>query len=134
VLSLQWFQKEAAARLSMLLLKHLYLEFFNQTKKTVQIALNLVVKHNLGGRDALIIANFIANKIPTINTHDKELYDAILYTLGTTDGKFVCSSTPWHTDSVFFKILRLISGNTKPQQRAPIGLAVGHASEGFTKF
>jgi hypothetical protein len=40
--------------------------------------------------------NFIAN--------DQELYDAILYTLGTTDGKFVCSSTPWHTDSIFFKI------------------------------
>ena len=40
--------------------------------------------------------NFVPN--------DQELYDAILYTLGTTDGKFVCSSTPWHTDSVFFKI------------------------------
>jgi hypothetical protein len=40
--------------------------------------------------------NFVAN--------DQELYDAILYTLGTTDGKFVCSSTPWNTDSVFFKI------------------------------
>ncbi len=40
--------------------------------------------------------NFVAN--------DQELYDAILYTLGTTDGKFVCSSTPWHTDSVFYKI------------------------------
>ena len=40
--------------------------------------------------------NFVPN--------DQELYDAILYTLGATDGKFVCSSTPWHTDSVFFKI------------------------------
>jgi len=40
--------------------------------------------------------NFVAN--------DHELYDAILYTLGTTDGKFVCSSTPWHTDSLFYKI------------------------------
>jgi hypothetical protein len=30
--------------------------------------------------------NFVPN--------DEELYDAILYTLGTTDGKFVCSSTP----------------------------------------
>ncbi len=40
--------------------------------------------------------NFVAN--------DQELYDAILYTLTTTDGKFVCSSTPWNTDSVFYKI------------------------------
>jgi len=40
--------------------------------------------------------NFVSN--------DQELYDAILYTLGATNGKFVCSSTPWHTDSIFFKI------------------------------
>jgi hypothetical protein len=40
--------------------------------------------------------NFIAN--------DQELYDAILYTLGTTNGKFTCSSTPWHSDSIFYKI------------------------------
>jgi len=36
--------------------------------------------------------------------NDEEMYDAILFTLGTTDGKFVCSSTPWNTDSVFYKI------------------------------
>ena len=40
--------------------------------------------------------NFVAN--------DQDLYDAILYTLATTNGKFVCSSTPWNTDSVFYKI------------------------------
>jgi predicted nucleic acid-binding protein len=31
------------------------------------------VKHNLGGRDALITANFLANKVSTIYTHDREL-------------------------------------------------------------
>jgi len=40
--------------------------------------------------------NFIPN--------DEEMYDAILFTLGTTNGKFVCSSTPWNTDSIFYKI------------------------------
>jgi phage FluMu gp28-like protein len=40
--------------------------------------------------------NFIPN--------DEELYDAMLFTLGTTNGKFVCTSTPWRTDSIFFKI------------------------------
>jgi phage FluMu gp28-like protein len=40
--------------------------------------------------------NFIPN--------DEELYDAMLITLGTTNGKFVCTSTPWRTDSIFFKI------------------------------
>jgi len=40
--------------------------------------------------------NFTAN--------DEEMYDAILFTLGTTNGKFVCSSTPWSTDHVFYRI------------------------------
>ncbi|MBC7129909.1 hypothetical protein H5T51_01645, partial [Candidatus Bathyarchaeota archaeon] len=40
--------------------------------------------------------NFIAN--------DQELYDAILFTLGTTNGKFICTSTPWSTDSIFWQI------------------------------
>jgi predicted nucleic acid-binding protein len=72
VFNLKWLPAEAARKLSMLL-KHPYIEFFNQTKKTTQIALNLSVKYDLGGRDALITANFIANKIPTILTHDQEL-------------------------------------------------------------
>jgi phage FluMu gp28-like protein len=40
--------------------------------------------------------NFINN--------DTQLYDAILFTLSTTNGKFVCTSTPWHTDSIFWRI------------------------------
>lgn len=40
--------------------------------------------------------NFTAN--------DEEMYDAILFTLGTTNGKFVCSSTPWTTDHTFHRI------------------------------
>ena len=40
--------------------------------------------------------NFIPN--------DEELYDAMLFTLGTTNGKFICTSTPWRSDSIFYKI------------------------------
>jgi phage FluMu gp28-like protein len=40
--------------------------------------------------------NFIPN--------DKELYDAILFTLSATNGKFICTSTPWHTNSIFWQI------------------------------
>ncbi|MEM3579404.1 MAG: terminase family protein [Candidatus Bathyarchaeia archaeon] len=40
--------------------------------------------------------NFIPN--------DKELYDAILFTLTATNGKFICTSTPWHKDSIFWQI------------------------------
>ena len=69
---LEWTPEEAAKRLSMML-RHPYIEFYNQTQKTSLIALNLCVKHGLDARDALIVANFIANKTPIIYTHDREL-------------------------------------------------------------
>lgn len=72
VFYLKWLPEEAARKLSMLL-KHPYIEFYNQTKTTTQIALNLAAKHNLGGRDALILANFLANKTNIVFTHDQEL-------------------------------------------------------------
>ncbi|MCL5877394.1 MAG: terminase family protein [Candidatus Bathyarchaeota archaeon] len=40
--------------------------------------------------------NFIPN--------DEELYDAMLFTLGTTNGKFIATSTPWRSDSIFYRI------------------------------
>jgi predicted nucleic acid-binding protein len=72
VYSQKWFPEDAAKELK-LLLKHEYTEFFSQTRKNCTIALNLSVKYKIGGRDALIIANFIANKIPLMYTHDIEL-------------------------------------------------------------
>ncbi len=72
VFYLEWTPEEAARRLS-IMLRHPFIKYYNQTQKTSLIALNLCVKHNLGGRDALIVANYIANKTPTIYTHDKEL-------------------------------------------------------------
>jgi phage FluMu gp28-like protein len=35
---------------------------------------------------------------------DEDLYDAILFTLGTTNGKLVASSTPFNRDSLFWKM------------------------------
>ena len=72
VFYLKWFPEEAARKLSMLL-KHPYVSFLSQTKKTCNVALNLSVKHKLGGRDALIVSNFVVNKVPTVYTHDEEL-------------------------------------------------------------
>jgi predicted nucleic acid-binding protein len=69
---LEWTPEEAARRLSKML-RHPYIKYYNQTQKTSLIALNLAVKHCLDGRDALIVANYIANKTPTIYTHDKTL-------------------------------------------------------------
>ncbi len=71
VFYLQWFPEEAAKRFSALL-RNEYVAF-NQTKKTAQIALNLAVKHEFGGRAALIIACYLANKVPIMYTDDSEL-------------------------------------------------------------
>ena len=68
----KWFPEEAALRLDALI-RHPLIDFFSQTKKTSHVALNLSLKHALGGRDALIIASYMVNKIPVIYTHDKEL-------------------------------------------------------------
>jgi predicted nucleic acid-binding protein len=56
-----------------LLLKNPYVEFYNQTRKTSTIALDLSVQYNLGGRDALIVANYLANQTPILYTHDRGL-------------------------------------------------------------
>jgi predicted nucleic acid-binding protein len=72
VFSQKWAPKESADALRVLLTNP-YAEFFNQTRKTSIIALNLCVQYKLGGRDALITANYIANKTPIIYTHDKAL-------------------------------------------------------------
>jgi hypothetical protein len=55
---------------------------------------------NIRGPALSIVYSDEQNFIP----NDEELYDAILFTLGTTNGKYVCSSTPWNTDSLFWKI------------------------------
>jgi len=34
----------------------------------------------------------------------EDIYDAILFTLGTTNGKLIATSTPWNTDSVFWRM------------------------------
>ncbi len=68
----EWTPEEAARRLNALL-KHPFIEFYNQTQKTTVVALNLAVKYRLDGRDALIVANYIANKIPVLHTHHKQL-------------------------------------------------------------
>jgi len=35
---------------------------------------------------------------------DQDLYTAVLFTLNTTDGTLIAESTPWNTDSVFYRI------------------------------
>jgi len=56
--------------------------------------------NNLRGFTLQCVYNDEMNFIP----NDEEMYDAISFTLATTGGKFIASSTPWTTDSIFYKI------------------------------
>ncbi len=64
---------EKAAEVLITLISLPNTEFYNQTRKISTMALNLSVQYELGGRDALLIANFLANQIPILYTHDKQL-------------------------------------------------------------
>jgi phage terminase large subunit-like protein len=37
---------------------------------------------------------------------DEEIYDAILFTLGTTNGCLIATSTPWSRDHIFYKMCK----------------------------
>jgi len=56
--------------------------------------------NNLRGFTLSIVYADELNFIP----NDEEMFDAISFTLATTNGKFIASSTPWTTDSIFWKL------------------------------
>jgi predicted nucleic acid-binding protein len=72
VRSQKWLPEEAADAL-LTLISMPNTAFYNQTKKISTIALNLAVQYKLGGRDSLVVANFLANNTTIMYTHDKEL-------------------------------------------------------------
>ncbi len=68
----EWDPTEARHRL-VALLNHPHVEFYNQSRRISILALDLAVRHNLGGRDSLILANLMANNVPVLYTHDGDL-------------------------------------------------------------
>ena len=74
VFSQKWLPSEARQRL-LITLQHPYVEFYNQSKRVSLMALDLATHYGLGGRDSLIIANFIANDVPVLYTRDSDLLE-----------------------------------------------------------
>lgn len=68
----KWVPSIAKDRLQ-LILRHPYVKFYSQTKIVSNVALNLAVRFSLGGRDALILASYLVNKVSRMFTHDSEL-------------------------------------------------------------
>lgn len=72
VFSQKWVPAEARRRL-LTTLQHPYVEFYNQSRRISVAALDIAANHNLGGRDSLVIANFMMNDVPILYTRDREL-------------------------------------------------------------
>ena len=73
VYSQKWVREDARKKLEALI-NHPYTKFYNQTKKVSIEALKIAEKYKLGGRDSLIIANYLTNRVATMYTHDIEIY------------------------------------------------------------
>lgn len=68
----RWERDEARRRLASLL-KDPYVVFYNQTKNASILGLHLANKYRILGRDALILSNFLTNKVNIMYTHDEEV-------------------------------------------------------------
>ena len=58
------------------------------------------VAETIRGHTAKVVYIMEANFV----REDEELYTAVLFTLNTTDGYLIAESTPWNTDSVFYRM------------------------------
>jgi len=72
VFKMKWASNDAAEVLREMLDDNRIL-FLNQTKDTTKIGLKFAERYGLGGRDALILANFTNPSIAEFVTFDKEL-------------------------------------------------------------
>ncbi len=68
----KWVPAEARLRI-LTTLQHPHLEFYGQTRRISLIGLDLSARLNLGGRDSLILANFMANEVQVLYSHDDAL-------------------------------------------------------------
>ena len=72
VFKMKWDPDEARVTLEELLADKNNL-FLNQTLQTARVGLLLAVKHGLGGRDALTLANLLVSNILNMVTFDQDL-------------------------------------------------------------
>jgi predicted nucleic acid-binding protein len=73
VFKMKWTEDEASRMLTVAYSDEKNV-FLNQTRRTTGAGLKIAAEHHkLGGRDALILANFLVGKIPELVTFDKDL-------------------------------------------------------------
>ncbi len=68
----KWVPDDARTKI-LALIRHHQIQFQNQTKKISLLALKVAVSLGVGGRDSMILANFLENKAEKLYTHDGDL-------------------------------------------------------------
>lgn len=68
----RWERDETGKRL-LSLLRQKNVSFLNQTKSITTNAIYLANKYELGGRDSLILSNYMISEVDGVYTHDAEL-------------------------------------------------------------
>jgi predicted nucleic acid-binding protein len=68
----KWEPHETRTRLGAII-GHPSTVFFNQTRATCSVGLRIAEVEKIGGRDSLILANLLTNKVRQFLTHDREL-------------------------------------------------------------
>ncbi|MEN3049299.1 MAG: PIN domain-containing protein [Candidatus Methanosuratincola petrocarbonis] len=69
-------RSEARRRL-LLVLRNPYVEFVNQTRRVSEAAIKIALDYGTGGRDALVLASFLLNKMPVPLTRDRDLLSLV---------------------------------------------------------
>jgi len=72
VFKMKWATSDAAEALNEML-DDSHILFINQTKDTTRMGLKFAERYSLGGRDALILANFVNPSVAEFRTFDQEL-------------------------------------------------------------
>jgi predicted nucleic acid-binding protein len=72
VYSQKWEPSDARNRLQAII-THPSIAFLNQTRTTSSVGLKIAEDNKIGGRDSLILSNYVTNKVTELHTHDKEL-------------------------------------------------------------
>ena len=67
-----WLREEASHRLFSVINQRNVI-FYNQTKLTSRNAMLLANKYRLGGRDSLILSNYLFNNVGLVYTHDSTI-------------------------------------------------------------
>lgn len=77
----KWLRGDAGERL-LALLKLKQVIFLNQTKQISANAISLANKYDLGGRDSLILSNYLFNSVPRMFTHDQHIAELEKVSIG----------------------------------------------------